>query len=175
MKIAAIRPVKLTRALKAGVELKSFTFSRTWTSPRTILHLAAVNIALVNVQYLTADDDLAWEDLFIVLRVLPHLYVATRTLLEKRIASLNGTDCSQTQSAADRGGRISCLMIGRPNRVPSIHMDTNTVSHPDYPRVDYSRASSERSPFPDALLLDPIDDKKEKEVRQDVSDMVICA
>lgn len=94
-KIIATLPVKLNVALKTGQDPQSFSFSRSWTPPKTVLHLAAGNLTLVSVTFLIANDDPSCEDLLIGLPVLHHLQVDTRTLLENRFSSLDSTDCSQ--------------------------------------------------------------------------------
>lgn len=46
-----LRPVILNVALKTGHDPQSFSFSRSWTSQRTVLHLAPGNLALVMVTF----------------------------------------------------------------------------------------------------------------------------
>lgn len=74
--------------------MTKFTFSLTRTISRTILELAAVPSALLNVEYLKADPDLSVEDLFLGLRVLCHLDVDRTTLFEERHKLLDNNDCS---------------------------------------------------------------------------------
>ena len=71
-KITAIEPVRLNVALKTGDEAQSFFVSRTWVAPRTVLQLSSGQLALANVTFLVADDDLACEELIIGLPVLRH-------------------------------------------------------------------------------------------------------
>ena len=82
-KISTIEPVRLQVALKTGKNDKAqtFRFSRSGMVPRTVLHLSAGQLALINVSFLIADDDLTCEDLLIGLPVLRHLQVDTKTLL----------------------------------------------------------------------------------------------
>ena len=93
-KINAINPVRLNVALKSGEEPQSFSFSRSWTSPRTVLPPSSGQLSLSNVIFLVADDDLACEDLTIGLPVLQLLQVDTRTLLENNRAALDGVNCT---------------------------------------------------------------------------------
>lgn len=151
--------------LKSGSEAQSFTFSRLWTCPRTILYLAAWNIALIDITNLIADDELACEELLIGLPVQPYLQVDTRSLLENSISSLDGKDCSQIQSIEDNGGCVLRLMIARLNRVSSQEKDTEFELQANPPRVDYNRTRQEPEPFPDPSLLDPIDRDQGKEVQ----------
>lgn len=135
VRFAAITPIRLTVALKSGEEAQSFTFSRSWTSPRTVLHLASGRLALVNVTFLIPDDDLACEDILIGLPVLRHVQVDTRTLLENNRAILDGADCSNVgiPSATDRGGRVSRMMIARLNRTRDDQTETEQAKDPDRP------------------------------------------
>lgn len=66
-KITAIEMVYLAVALKkdSSDSAEKFSFSRTWTVPCTILHLALGNLALRNISFLVADDDPSCEDLLI--------------------------------------------------------------------------------------------------------------
>lgn len=82
----AIRWVRRTVALKPGAQPKPFSFTLSWTFPRTVLRLDTGSIALVNVTYFIADNDLACEDLLIGIFVLQHLQVDSCTLLENSIA-----------------------------------------------------------------------------------------
>ena len=90
-----IRPMKLQVALKDKQEAQAFTFSRSWTAPRTVLQLPTGPLALLNITYLVADDDLAEGDLLIGLPVLKVLGLDTKKLLEQRRNDLHGTECSQ--------------------------------------------------------------------------------
>lgn len=80
-KIKGIKPVEIQVDLRKGDEAQSFRFSRTWTVPRTILQLASGELALANLSFLVADDQMTCEELIIGLPVLRHLQVDTRTLL----------------------------------------------------------------------------------------------
>lgn len=58
-KMTKIDKVSLQVALKDAYCAQSFTFSRTWTPPRTVLRLTAGPLALVNVTFLVADANFA--------------------------------------------------------------------------------------------------------------------
>lgn len=60
-KIEAIKWVRLQVALKAGDEAQQFIFSRSLTSPSTVLYLSVVQSALENVTLLVDDDELPYE------------------------------------------------------------------------------------------------------------------
>lgn len=81
-------------ALHKGEDAASFRFSRTWTEPRTVLHLAFGQLALANVTHLVVDDKLACEYLLLGLPVLHHLHLDTKILLRTTRAALDGADCS---------------------------------------------------------------------------------
>lgn len=63
-----IEKVCLQAALKDTEIAQKFSFSGTWTPPRTILHLNAGPLALLNASFLVADDKLSVEDMLIGLR-----------------------------------------------------------------------------------------------------------
>lgn len=54
-KIGKVKPITLLVALKTDTGTQSFTFSRTWTPPRTVLKLSAGPVALLIVNFLVAD------------------------------------------------------------------------------------------------------------------------
>lgn len=64
-KISAIQKIFLAGPLKKGTtdSAECFSLSRTWNVPRNILHLASGILALMNISFLVADDDLACKDL----------------------------------------------------------------------------------------------------------------
>ena len=68
----SISPERLIIALKSGQNAQCFTFSRSWTAPRTVLHLDSGQLALVKIAFLFADEYPACEDLLIGLPVLQH-------------------------------------------------------------------------------------------------------
>lgn len=173
-KITAITPVRLSVALKAGQDPETFSFSRSWTSLRTVLHLSSGQLALSNVTFLVADGDLPCEDLLVGLPVLRHLQVDTRTLLEDRVSVLDGTDCSHIENPTtlSQGGSVSGMMIARLTRIQEKKQFIVTDLPSNRPRINYNTARTEEDPFPDASLLDPIDEDQHEEIRQAVSDMV---
>lgn len=65
-----------------------------------VLKLSAGSFALLNVEFLVTDAELAAEDQLIGLSILPHLDVDTKTLLENRRDLLDGTDCSSVKNGA---------------------------------------------------------------------------
>lgn len=67
--LTSINPVSLKVTLKTGEQAQLFQFSRSWTPPRTVLQLAAGQLALINVTYFVADDNITCENLLIGLPV----------------------------------------------------------------------------------------------------------
>jgi transposase InsO family protein len=173
-KFTPITAVRLSVALKSGDEAEQFSFSRTWTVPRLVLHLAAGQLALLNVTFLVADDELSCEDLLIGLPVLQHLRVDTRTLLENQRAALDGADCSSVLNAAvsDASGKLGRLMIARLNRAGNAQAQMGDAHRP---RVDYYEARARVDPFPDPSLIDPVDSGQAEEVSSAVEHMLQCA
>lgn len=110
-KIKEIAPVSLQVVLKKCSDAEASTFSRSWTPPRTILHLSVVTLEILNVTYHVADAYLAVESLLIELPVLQHLGIDTKTLLEERRDILDGADCSTIRATTSGylGGRFSWL------------------------------------------------------------------
>ena len=93
--------------------------------PATVLILNSGRLALKNIHYLFPDDAMTTEDLLIVRPVLRHLRVDTKTLLEDRIKSVDGTDCSPDRLPAD-GGHVSRLMVACLSRLKNNQMDMAT-------------------------------------------------
>lgn len=75
-------------------QTQQFISSRSWIVPRFVLHLADGQIALPNVKFLAADDDLAGEYLLIGSSVLQHLDIDFKNMLENNRSALDGTECS---------------------------------------------------------------------------------
>lgn len=165
-KISMIEPVRLQNALTSGEEAQTFSFSHTWTSPRTVLYLSVGQLALVGVTFVVADDDLACEDMHIGHPVLHHLQVEPKTLLEHNRAVLDGTDCSSVRNNVlnDQGGRVSRIMIACLNRVLGDGSEASDQPSLGRSRVKYYQARSEADPFPDPSLLDPVDNEQEEEI-----------
>ena len=63
--MSKIDKVTVQVALKEGTNAQQFTFSRSWTVPRVVMHLAAGQRALLNVRFLVADADITGEDLLL--------------------------------------------------------------------------------------------------------------
>lgn len=145
--ISAIVIVRLTVALKAGEEAQTFLFSRSCLAPRTILHLASEKLALVNITFLVADDDLPCEDLLIGLPVLQHLKIDTRTLLENNRAELGGADCTLGMDPLVNmtGGYVSRLMVARLNHLPN--REHLHLPDPLRPRANYYRIGRKTTRF----------------------------
>lgn len=169
-KMVSIAPMRLQVPLKRGQDDKAqtFTFSHTWTAPRTIMHLSSGQLALSNVKFLVSDDALVSEDLLIGLPVLEHLQVETRTLLERNRSALDGADCFEVASPMidERSGTVSRMMISRLNRSVNTEESDERQSF-----VHFNSVRSERAPFPDPSLLDPIDSEQHGEIEAAVASM----
>lgn len=79
-------------ALKEKLEAQMFTISKECTVLR-LLHLLVGPFGIPNVSFLVADAGLAKKDLLIGQLVLKHLGIDSETMLEKKSAQLNETDC----------------------------------------------------------------------------------
>lgn len=84
-------------AVKTVVYAEEFTFSHMWTPPRTVLNLSVGSLALLNIEYVIADVEIAVEDLLIGLSVLKHLRVDTRMLLDELRDLFGGNDCDRAK------------------------------------------------------------------------------
>lgn len=86
-KFCKISSVELRVPLKTSADdAATFSFSRTWTAPRTMLHLSGGQLCLANVTYLVADKQLTSEEPLLGLPGRQRLHVDTRTLLESKRA-----------------------------------------------------------------------------------------
>ena len=147
-----IEPVTLQVALKKDSAAQSFQFSRKWSVPRLTLHLASGKLAVLNISFLVADDDLASQGILIGRPVLQHLKVDTRTLLEENRAALDGTDCATVGNPTEgaRGGYVSMIMNARANNV------RNPLQDHLRPRINFFGSRNDEDPFPNPNLLDLI-------------------
>ena len=127
-------------------------------------------MALKNISFLVADDSTTCEDMLIGLPVLQHLRVDTRTLLEDKISSLDGTDCCLEDDGDMKPGKLGRIMAARVNRLQE---KSSNQANPmaDRPRVDYNHARNEPDPFPDPSLLDPIDKNQHDDITAAVKSM----
>jgi len=165
-----IDPVSFQVALTKEKEPIEFTFSKVWMVPRTVLHLSSGKLAVLNISFLVADDDLTSGGLLIGRPVLQHMRVDTKTLLESNRASLDGTDCADigNPTIVDKRGHVGTIMDKRSAEVE--HHIPN--QDPNRPRVDYFQSRKEIDPFPDASLLDPVDADQGADIDGAISDML---
>ena len=170
--IQAIDTVRLQVALsQKDEEPRMYAFSRAWSVPTTVLNLSSGRLALKNLRFLIPDDAVASEDMLIGRPVLRHLRVDTKTLLEERVSSLDGTDCSPDLLPKANGGHVSRLMLARLNRVNNDEVDTPPTADPTRPKVNYFSARAEEDPLPDPSLLDPIDEEQHEDIKTAVDDL----
>ena len=175
-KTSAIKPVRLCVALKSEEEAQTFSFSRSWTSLRTVLHLASGQLALANVTFLAADDNLVCEDLLIGLPVSQHLQVDTGTLLENNRSVLDGADCSSVANPTlNRGGSVTRMMICLLYRIQESETRNGSKGNSDRPLANYYRACQEEDPFPGPSLLDSVDSEQGEGVCKAVEEMQTTA
>lgn len=83
-RITAMKPVRLQVPPQGTSEPTTFTFYRKWLMTRLVLRLSSGQTALLNVTFLIADDKTACKDLLVVLPVVRHWGIDSRTLLEKQ-------------------------------------------------------------------------------------------
>lgn len=82
------------------------------------MHLSSGKLALSNVWFVVADDELVCKYVLVVLPVPQYLQFDTRTLLERNRTPLDGVDCSGVDniSTDKRAEDISRMMLCRINR-----------------------------------------------------------
>lgn len=168
-----IETIRLYVALQTVEKPDAFSFSRKWTEPRTIIHLATGQLALSNITFLIADEELARKDLLIGFPVLQYLQVNTRTLFERNHSQLDDADCTEVYNPTldERSGTVSPMMICRLNRLQN---DVHSLSsHEEKSRslVHYAKLRTERNPFPDTSLLDPIDSDPHEDIAAAINHM----
>lgn len=157
-RMSAIPPVHLRVALQESEKTAKFSFSRKWTVPRLVLELSSGRMALLNITFLVADDELDCEDLLVGLPVLQHLGIDTRTLtlLERNWNTLSGTDCLSIKPTTDAHGcgAFGRLILDRQGNVDAGTTETreNKVD-PGRLRTDYDALRTEADPFPDPSLI----------------------
>lgn len=139
-KLDAIGSVHVKISVTKESETASFTLSRVWTIPGTVLHLYPGRLALQNSKFLVADDNstTVCEDLLINLEVLRPLRVDTKTLLEANIHALDGTNCNLSKALPDMG-KLGWLLNARLDR----QCDDVTRHAADRSRVNYHKARLE--------------------------------
>lgn len=130
-----IYTVRLKVALNKKDQTEEYTFSRSWTAPSTGLRLSAGRLALKNITFVVADDQLESEDLFVCLPVLQHLRFDTKTLLEDNIEVLNGTDCNFEVHERKEGTRKTWSNYRLPTKLPGLQdfPDTSKPSEGQLP------------------------------------------
>ena len=176
-KIVDIPPTSLQVALKTGHQAQSFKFSRRWTVPRTIMHLPSGALALQNISFLVADDELACEELLIGLPVLRHLRIDSQTLLENQRATLDGTDCATVPDIVPGGGLVSRMMISRnsDHDVQPHVTRTERSSISKRPHVNFNFSRQDDDPFEDSSLLDQVDSDQDSAIQQALDSIVAKA
>lgn len=135
-KIKKIFAVMLQVALKDGSDATKFTLPQTSTAPRTVLKLSIVALALLSIEHLVTDPDIAVGDLLIYLPVLRHLSVDTKTLLEDLSDPLEEASSSGV-TTNDCHVRVEQLMISRLNHSSTEHSnhDENATQYSETEQV----------------------------------------
>ena len=168
-KMYPISPVTVQVALKEDKNAQTFQFSRSLVIPRVILHLSAGQLALLNVSFLVADDDLADEDLLLGHPLLAHLGVDSRSILEHNYQVLHEMDCSTVPSLSTQKSTIGRLMAARIEHVkgnsPPLLPATRLRSH-------YFANRHEPDPFPDPSLIDAADSDQSSGIDDAIQNML---
>lgn len=131
------------------------------------MNLSSERMALANITFLVADDDLACEDILIGLPVLENMGIDSCTLLERNRAVIDGTDCAEVgnPSFSASSGVLDRLILsidefayGDQHNDPTERFDRNdTVTEPldlDRPRHNYFANQRIDDPFPNPDLIE---------------------
>lgn len=107
-RLDAFEPITVQVALNSSDKAEEFKLSRVRKVPRHVMEMSSGRLTLTDISYLVSDDVSASEDILIVLPVLQHLGIDSRTQLERNRATLDGTDCSSVPypSASKKCGAL---------------------------------------------------------------------
>lgn len=108
--------------------------------------------------------------------MLRHLQIYTKTLLENNLAVLDRTNCSHIGVASsDRDGYVSRLIVSSFDQVQDSDAETGKHLKRDRARANHFQARLEENPFPDASLLNPIEDNQDEAIRAAADSMLKTA
>lgn len=79
-------------ALKTNNKVEKLTFYRLWKITSLVLELSAGTMAILNVSFIGADEDIECEDKLLGQIVLQNLGIDSRKLLETHRTIMDGTD-----------------------------------------------------------------------------------
>lgn len=113
-------------------------------------------VALRNVRFIVADDELSAEELLLGTFVLQNQRGDAGFMLPENWANLNGTDCMTMHNDFRNLGTIRSVMLFRVNMIVTSNLHRS--------RADYENLHSEQDRFPDISLLDLPQAKHKKEV-----------
>lgn len=120
---------------------------------RLVLDLFAGHLALNNVSFLIADNDLSCEDVLFEYPVLLHLGIDSPTFLERNRSMLDGRDCSSDEhcTTTKTSGSLTWLVVARMPRV----IGSKLINEEELPldqnrsRAKYFGNQIDDEPFPD--------------------------
>ena len=176
-KFVKIKPVPLQVALCDNNEATKFTFSRTCIVPMVVMHLSAGQLALLNVIFLVADANIAFEDLLIGQPLLAILGVDSRTLLENNRAQLDGTDCASIPNISPGTKSVGRLMIARLQNKKGTEPQPATKDNtrpldPNRTRTNYYLNHDDTDWFPIPSLIDIADRDQHAYIKAHVEQML---
>lgn len=92
-------------------------------APRTVLPLSSGNLALRNVKFLVADNDVSFENLLFALSVLHHLQVDTGIVLVNNPDRIQEMDCTLAElSETEATGCVGRPMFRRKDYVQDVEL-----------------------------------------------------
>ena len=147
----------------------TFTCSRKWIVPRTMIEVASGNLCLLNIAYMVVDGELSTEDVLIGRPILEHLRIDTNTLILSNYDRINNTDCASVPNPT------SCITstVRRIETSPSSQQEASEIS--TRPLVNYHQARTESDFIYDPSLLEIIDESQVPDIKAGIKNMLTTA
>lgn len=145
----------------------TFTCSRKWIVPRTIVEVSSGNLCLLNINYMVVDGELSTEDVLIGRRILELLKIDTNTLILSNYDRINNTDCGSvhnpTLSNTSTIRRIEAHISPQPENAPNL---------PTRPSINYHQARHESDFIYDPSLLASIGNSQAVSIKEGINSML---
>ena len=145
-------------------------------------------MALRDVHFLVADDDLAEEDLLVGRPVLSHMGIDSTTMLVRHREELDGLSCADVRNVVTtRTGKIGRLLLARIHHVKGACQEEkkNQPTKKNFNKLNqsgdrkknrqtsnYFTNRNEIDPFPHPSLIDPNDLDQEDDIKTGINGML---
>lgn len=170
----SIKPVSIQVALTLAGEPEKFMFSRTWKVPRLVFELYIGLLKVAYAFFLLGDVGVSYKVLLVGLSILHRLGINSRTLLERNLATLDGTDYSdiQQRTIAKSARSLGRLMIARILRIfgrqPINEQYSKDPPDPQELRENYIVQKFENYFFPYLNIIKATDETRKATKRADI-------